>query len=127
MWALHAVKGHDGALRLFACYCARYSLDFFERKYPDDKRPRQSIETAERFARGQATSKELAAAKATLRAALAAACAVCPIADKAAEAAEADFRREFLRLCRLEGEYADLRPARNADGYVPPLRYTPLQ
>ena len=63
------MKGYDGAIRLFACYCAKYSLDIFEREYPDDKRPREAIETAERFARGLATQEELDAAYATEEAA----------------------------------------------------------
>jgi len=67
LWALRAVEGHDGAIRLFACYCAKYAIDIYERASPDEKRPRQAIETAERFARGQATSEELAAAEAAAR------------------------------------------------------------
>ena len=62
--ALGAVRGHDRALRLFACHCAWYDLDNFERLYPADKRPRQAIETAERFALGNATVEELADAEA---------------------------------------------------------------
>ena len=159
--ALRAVKGHDGAIRLFACYCARYCLGIFERKYPDEKRPHQAMETAERHARGQATDEELAAARAAAfdacdecdvspwrfegnsqydwlvlgivtrflarlltrlfarffamntRADLAAwsACSA-KAADAARDAAKRikgaagdDVTREFLRLCRLGGEY----------------------
>jgi len=62
---LQAVKGHDNAIRLFACHCARYCLDIFEQgHHPDEKRPCLAIETAERHAYGQATDKELAAARA---------------------------------------------------------------
>jgi hypothetical protein len=186
LWALRAVKGHDGAIRLFVCYCAKYSLDIFERELPDDTRPRQAIETAERFARGQATDDELAAAEAAAeaaargaalaaalhgpwlgvwavaRAARAAAWAAAQDArwaardaardaveaaevdvvwnvsasweemleavldatsDAAAEevaaaayapvraAAWADLEREFIRLCRYEGEYAVFQKA----------------
>ncbi|MDR0465790.1 MAG: hypothetical protein LBH94_00360, partial [Deltaproteobacteria bacterium] len=57
--ALNAVDGHHNAKRLFSCYCAKYVLDLFERKYPDDKRPREAIATSERFARGQAGVEEL--------------------------------------------------------------------
>jgi hypothetical protein len=143
---LGSVKGHDGALRLFACHCARYSLDIFEREFPDDKRPRQAIEMAERFARGQATHKELSkAAKAAKWAAMEAtkgaaryaakaaekatgvnACGSSPgmlvlmgiddvrdfaamaVGDAAKDAAWDDFEREFIRLCRLEGEYGEV-------------------
>ena len=133
LWALKAVARYDGALRLFACYCAKYSLDIFEAAHPDDKRPRESIETAERFARGLATQEELAAARAAAGAAwdavwaawtaaraawdaaLAAArgtargAARAAARDAARDAAEDDFKREFIRLCRLEGEYAAFR------------------
>ena len=60
--ALLAVDGHRNAMRLYACRCAQYSLNFFEQAHPDDKRPRQAIETVERFARGSATDRELSAA-----------------------------------------------------------------
>ena len=92
IWALRAVDSkYDNAIRLFACFCAKYSLDIFENEFPDDKRPRQAIETAERFAYGQATKDELAAAEA------------------AAEAAAWEhFKSEFIRLCRLEGKYGEV-------------------
>jgi hypothetical protein len=53
---------NDKTARLFACYCARDVLPIFEKKYPDDSRPRTAIETAERYANGEATDEELAAA-----------------------------------------------------------------
>ena len=49
LWALQAVKGHDKELRLFACQCARLVLPIFEKKYPEDDRPRKAIEAAEAF------------------------------------------------------------------------------
>ena len=49
--------------RLFACDCAARSLKYFEKERPDDKRPRECIETARRFAHGKATQEELAAAR----------------------------------------------------------------
>jgi hypothetical protein len=63
LWALRAVEGHDGAVRLFACCCAKRVLPVFEKEYPDNKLPREAIETAERFARGEATTEELDAAR----------------------------------------------------------------
>ena len=53
---------NDTSARLFACDCAAHVLKFFEEKCPDDKRPRECIETARRFAHGKATSEELDAA-----------------------------------------------------------------
>ena len=56
-------------LRLFACDCAEQALPIYEKDYPDDKRPRQAVETARLFAEGKATQEELAAAGAAARAA----------------------------------------------------------
>lgn len=55
--------------REFACDCAERVLPIFERERPDDDRPRRAIEVARRFARGEATDSELAAAWAAARAA----------------------------------------------------------
>jgi len=49
-------------LRLFACDCAAHVLPLFEKKYPDDKRPRKAIAVARRYANGKATPAELDAA-----------------------------------------------------------------
>ena len=57
-------KLDDRKLRLFACDCAEQVLPIFEKAYPDDKRPRASIETARKYANGKATQDELAAARA---------------------------------------------------------------
>ena len=148
LWVLRAVKGHDVAIRLFACYCAKCALDIFERGYPDDKRPRKAIETAERFVRGLATNEELVTARAAadtageelrwLHARIVAREAAgfaagfaegdatvfaaqfaaglaeggatwAAVFGAAPDAVRDDFKREFIRLCRLEGEYAAFR------------------
>lgn len=62
VWAFRAVDGFDREKRLTGCYMARCVLPLYEKRYPDDKRPRNAVETAERFAKGNATGKELAAA-----------------------------------------------------------------
>jgi hypothetical protein len=48
--------------RLFACDCAERVLPIFERQHPADGHPRMAVDTARRFAEGQATREELAAA-----------------------------------------------------------------
>ena len=53
---------NETTARLFACDCARRVLSIYEKDRPDDARPRVAIETAERFARGEATREEMAAA-----------------------------------------------------------------
>ena len=60
---------NDRAQRLFACDCAERVLPLFENESPDDKRPRLAIETARRFANGEATQDELRAARAAAGAA----------------------------------------------------------
>ena len=59
LWALRVVKGHDKALRLFACQCARLVLPIFEKQYPEDDRPRKAIEAAEAFALGRIGEDDL--------------------------------------------------------------------
>jgi uncharacterized protein (TIGR02996 family) len=49
--------------RLLACDCLERVLPIFERRYPDDSRPRQLVETMRTYA----TGKRVAAAKAALR------------------------------------------------------------
>ena len=63
---------NERTARLFACDCAERVLPVYEKEYPDDKRPREAIETARRYAEGEATKKELAAARAAAGAAEAA-------------------------------------------------------
>ena len=53
---------NDRTLRLFAADCAERVLPLFEQQRPNDNRPRQAVETARRFANGEATRDELAAA-----------------------------------------------------------------
>ena len=53
---------NERTARLFACDCAEHVLHLFEDEYPDDKRVRLAIETARRYANGEATDEELIAA-----------------------------------------------------------------
>ena len=55
---------NERTARLFACDCAERVLPIFEKEYPDNKRPRNAIEVARKFANGDATQEELAAARA---------------------------------------------------------------
>jgi hypothetical protein len=65
VWCLKALgEEHQRDIRLFNCDIAEGVLYLFEEQYPDDKRPRQAIETARRYALGKATKEELDAAMA---------------------------------------------------------------
>lgn len=64
LWALRACDDAEKFSRLLACDYAEHVLHILEAKYPDDYRPRKAIEVARRYARGEATEEELAAARA---------------------------------------------------------------
>jgi hypothetical protein len=90
LWVLQNARAGKDAERiayLFAADCAARVLEFFERAYPNDSRPREAIMTARRFARGQATVKELDAAVAAARVAACVAVAAARVAAGAAWAA----------------------------------------
>src|SRR3990167_857926 len=52
----------ERAARLFACDCAEVVLPIYERKYQKEPAPRLAVETARRFANGEASAGELYAA-----------------------------------------------------------------
>ena len=59
LWFAIAAKADEGTTRLAICACARTALKYVP---AGEDRPRLAIETAERYARGEATDAELAAA-----------------------------------------------------------------
>ena len=59
LWCLRAVDGHKREIRLFAVWCARQVQHMM-----DDRRSVSALDVAERYANGQATDAELAAARA---------------------------------------------------------------
>ena len=61
LWALVRLMD-ERTQRIFACDCAERTLAVYEREYPDDSRPRDTIAVARRYADGDATVEELAAA-----------------------------------------------------------------
>jgi hypothetical protein len=100
LWVLQNARAGKDAERiayLFAADCAARVLEFFERAYPNDSRPREAIMTARRFARGQATVKELDAAVAAARVAACVAVAAARVAAGAAWVAEAKWLEKQLR------------------------------
>ena len=58
LWCLRAVTGHDKEIRLFAVWCARQVQHLMK-----DPRSINALDVAERFANGDATKEELAAAR----------------------------------------------------------------
>lgn len=63
LWALRAVEGKDCEIRLMACDFAESVLGLFEKKHPDDNRPREAIEVVRKFAKGEATKAEMLVAR----------------------------------------------------------------
>ena len=79
---------NDRTARLFACDCAERVLPIFEKHVPNDSRPRKAIEAARKYAGGEISAEELAAACDAARAAArAAARDACDAARDACDAA----------------------------------------
>jgi hypothetical protein len=65
LWALCATEQNcDTVARLMAADFVEAALPLYESKYPGDARPRQAIEAARAFARGEINTDQLAAARA---------------------------------------------------------------
>ena len=122
-WAKHRLT--DSASRCAAACFARRVLHLFERRHPEDTRPRKAITVAERFAFGLATDDErrearsaaaayadAAAAAAAYAAAYADAYADAAAADAAAYAADAAYADAYAAAA-----YADAAAA-DADAYA---------
>ena len=93
--------------RLFAACSAEHVLPVFEDAFPDDARPRNAIETARRFAIGEASGGELESARAAAGAAAEAAWAASTAAWAAWESA---------RAARAAAAWAAARAAAEAAG-----------
>lgn len=68
LWLCGKMEGKKGwstrqEIVLAACDCAELALPIFEKKYPEDKRPRKAIETARLWAQGKATIEEVKEAR----------------------------------------------------------------
>jgi hypothetical protein len=62
IWAVtHFLQDREN--RLFAADCAESVLYLFEKKYPDNKRPRDAIYAARKYANGEISAGGLAAAR----------------------------------------------------------------
>jgi len=90
LWCLRAVAGCDREIRLYAVWCARRVQHLMT-----DLRSVSALDVAERFARGEASDKELAEAAKAAKAAMAAAerSAKAAMAAEVAEVAAARFAK----------------------------------
>jgi hypothetical protein len=105
LWCLRAVEGHEREMRLYAVACARRVQHLMT-----DPRSINAVDVAERYANGDATDKELEAARAAARAAANAAtrAATWAAADSAWDAAwaAADATRAATRAAAWAAAYA---------------------
>ena len=112
-WMLWLVSKIDGSytprLRLATCACARTSLKYVP---AGEDRPRLAIECAERYARGEATKDELAAARAAAGAAAGA--AAWAAARAAAGAAAGDAAGDAAGAAAGDAAWAAARAAAGA-------------
>lgn len=92
LWCLQAVKGREREIRLFGVWCARQVQHLMT-----DQRSLDALDVAERFANGEATEAERAAAGAAARDA--AWVAAWDAAWTAARAAQAKRLRELCAEC----------------------------
>lgn len=53
------VAWNHRSARLFACDCAEHTLYLYEKRYPNDGRPRRAIEITRQYALGEATHHQL--------------------------------------------------------------------
>jgi hypothetical protein len=94
LWLCGKMAGEKGwptrqEVVLVACFCAEGALPLFEKKYPDDARPRKAIEAARAWARGSGDIEELNKARRNAYAYAAAAAAADAYAAAAAAYAAA--------------------------------------
>ena len=109
LWCLRAVKGRDKEIRLYAVWCARQVQHLMT-----DQLSLDALDVAERFAKGEATDDELAAAWAAARTAAwtaaeaaartAAEAAAWTAAEAAAKVAQEKRLREVCIECENKWE-----------------------
>ena len=109
LWCLRAVEGYDREIRLFAVWCARRVQHLMT-----DPRSVEALDVAERHARGEASDKELKAARSLAAAAWAAAGRAAEWAECAARAAGMDRNTERAaqaeELRRVCSEMREAKP-----------------
>ena len=104
---------NERTARLFACDCAARVLPIYEKKYPKDDRPRNAIEAARKYAKGEITRPEVDTAAVAARAAAAEAAwaAAMAAARAAAMAAARDAAMAAARDAAWDAAMAAARDA----------------
>jgi len=103
-WLLSRVLPPDDKIR-YAIFAAELVLDIFEKEYPDDKRPRNAIESAREYLLNKDVAAARVAAREAEEAADDATCVAACVDYVAARAADA--ARAVDAACAACGDYAD--------------------
>ena len=85
-WFVSRILDRKDRMR-FSVFCAEQVLDIFEKKFPDDKRPRLAIEAAKKVL-VKDTAETRSAARSAARSAVSAESAALSVAESAARSAE---------------------------------------
>jgi hypothetical protein len=113
-WLLSRILPKDENIK-YAIYSARLVIDIFEKKYPNDNRPRKAIEAAELYLEGKVTKEQIGDA------AYAAACAA---ADAAYAAAYAAYAAKYAAYAAKYAAYAaDVAYAAKYAAYAADVAY----
>ncbi|MCA8249228.1 hypothetical protein LGN12_18875 [Burkholderia multivorans] len=99
LWSLRCVSGADRDIRLFAVWCARQVEHLMQ-----DQRSKDALDVAERFANGDSSDEELAAAWAAARAAAWAAARVAAWAAAGAAARAAAWAAAWAAAREAQAE-----------------------
>jgi hypothetical protein len=104
-WLLSRILPKDEKIK-YAIYSARLVIDIFEKKYPNDNRPRKAIEAAELYLEGKVTEEQIRAANAAANAANAAANAAYAAYAAANAAANAAYAAADAAYAAADAAYA---------------------
>jgi len=109
LWCLHTIEGCDREIRLYAVWCARRVYHLM-----NDPRSVAALDVAERYARGEASDKELSLACAAAEEASAALAWAAPAAAEAAAAAWVAVASAAEEAARRSAEASMWAAARSA-------------
>ena len=112
-WLLSRILPKDEKIK-YAIYSARLVIDIFEKKYPNDNRPRKAIEAAELYLEGKVTKEQIGDAVD----------AAAYAAADAANAANAAYTAAYAAANAANAAYTAAYDAANAAVYAAAAAYT---
>jgi len=112
-WLLSRILPKNEKIK-YAIYSARLVIDIFEKKYPNDNRPRKAIEAAELYLEGKVTKEQIGDAVD----------AAAYAAADAANAANAAYTAAYAAANAANAAYTAAYDAANAAVYAAAAAYT---